>query len=97
MPDGEVGVIECVLAADTLGRVKAQHAREKVDGERVRLREEGCEGNARADREGTNVILSSRGTHSAEGVFRGSAEIMEDLVELINITDRAVSRASRTK
>lgn len=35
MPDGKIGVIECLFAANPLDRVEVQHLSEQIDGERV--------------------------------------------------------------
>lgn len=43
VPYLQVWMIQCLLAADTFGRVKAQHLGEEVDGEGVSMRVEGCE------------------------------------------------------
>lgn len=57
MPHLEVRVVKCLFAADALGRIKAEHLRKQVDGEGVCLGEEGGEGDARFDREGSNIVL----------------------------------------
>jgi len=42
VPYLQVGVVQRLLAADPLGRVKAQHLGEEVDSERVSTGVQGC-------------------------------------------------------
>ena len=58
VPDGEVWVVERLLAGDTLGRIEVEELGKKIDGEGVRAREECCERNTRFDGQRTNVVLS---------------------------------------
>jgi hypothetical protein len=46
---------------------------------------EGLEWDARFDGEGADVILCTRAADATEGVFGGGAEIVQDLVELIDV------------
>ena len=57
MPDGEVGVVQRLLAGDTLGGVESKHLRKQIDGERVGIGIQGRERNARLDGEGADVVL----------------------------------------
>lgn len=49
MPNGEVRVVERLLAADTPGRIEAKHARQQINGKRVGLGEQRREGDTGSD------------------------------------------------
>jgi hypothetical protein len=85
VPDSEVRVVQRLLATDTPGGVKTEHAREEVDGERVSLWEERGERNTRSDRQGADIVLRTRRANTTEGIFRGCAEVVQDLIELVNV------------
>ena len=44
VPYHQVGMVQCLLAADPLGRVKAQHLGEQVDSEGISMGVQGCKG-----------------------------------------------------
>jgi len=85
MPDLQVRVIQSLFAADTFGGVEAKHLGQEIGGKRVCIGEEGREGDARFDRERSNVILSTRRADATQCIFRRSAQIVKNLVELINV------------
>ena len=51
------------------------------------MRDEGGEGDSRLDGKGANVLLSTGRTDAAKGILGWSSEVVEDLVELINVTE----------
>ena len=97
MPDSEVRVVQRLLAADTPCGVEAEHAREEVDGERVGLWEERGEGDTGSDRQGADIVLCTRRADAAEGIFRRCAEVVQDLVELVNVIPALEDRATSKK
>jgi hypothetical protein len=50
-------MIQCLLAADSFGRVEKEKLGEKIDRQRVGVREERRERNTGLDGQGTNVVL----------------------------------------
>lgn len=58
VPYLQVWVIQGLFAAHTLGGVKAEHLRQEVYCERVRLGKQCGERNARFDRKRSNIFLS---------------------------------------
>lgn len=67
------------------GRIKIQHLRQQVNGLRVSLREELLEWNSGSDGQRANVVLRSGRADPPQGVLRGSTEVVQDLVQLIDI------------
>jgi hypothetical protein len=57
MPNLQVGVVQCLLAADTLSRVEAKHLRKEINSKMVRMREQSEERNVRLYWERSNIIL----------------------------------------
>jgi hypothetical protein len=57
VPDGEVRVLEGLLAGDTLRGIEVKHLGKQVESKRVRLRKELLERHARFDWEGANIVL----------------------------------------
>lgn len=57
VPHREIWVIEGLFTRDTLGGVESKHLRKQIDGERVGIRIQGRERNARLDGEGADVVL----------------------------------------
>jgi hypothetical protein len=64
VPNLQVGVIQCLLAADAFSRVEAKHLRKEIDSKRVCMREQSGERNARLDGERSNIILCLQSTLS---------------------------------
>lgn len=58
MPNLQVRVVECLFATDTLLGVETKHLGKKIDGQRVRVGEEGGKRYTRSDWERTYVLLS---------------------------------------
>lgn len=97
MPDLQVWVVECLFATDTFGGIEAKHLGQEIGGKGICIGEEGGERDSRFDREGSNVVLSTRGSNTAQCVFGRRAQIMEDLVELINVVPALEDRFSTKK
>jgi hypothetical protein len=57
VPDLEVGVVKCLLAAHAARWVEAEHLRKQVDSERIRGREERREWYTRFDRQRSDIVL----------------------------------------
>ena len=89
MPDLKIGVVQGFLAGDSLRRIEVKHPGQEIDCERVGMGNEGGERNPGLDRKGADVLLSTGRTNTAESIFRWGSQVMQDLVELINVTDKA--------
>jgi len=85
VPDTEVGVVQCLLARDALGRIECEHLGQKVDRKGVRVGVKRRERNARLDRKGSNVILSPRRANASEGIFAGRTKIVKNLIQLVHV------------
>lgn len=85
MPNRKVRVFKRLLASNSFGGIEVQHLREQVDGLRVSLREELLERNSGPDGKRANVVLSPGGADPPQSVLRGSTEVVQDLVQLIDI------------
>ena len=94
MPNVEIPVLECSFDRDTRRGVKGKHFIEEVESVRVCLRKETLEGYFVGEGEVANVFLGARGTDAGEGLFIGGAEIVEDLVELVDIVTAFEERAA---
>ena len=57
MPRLEVGMVQGLLAADTLRRVEAEHFGEQINGEWVGVWIERGERDTRLDRQRTDIVL----------------------------------------
>lgn len=78
-------MVQRLFTADTLGGIEAKHSRQQINSQRVSVREQRREEDARLDREGPNIILRARGTDATQRVFRRRTEIMQNLVQLVHI------------
>lgn len=85
VPDGEVGVLESILNADTAGRVEGEHAVEEIEGVGVGLGEELLEGLLGHGWQVANVFLGSGRADTGEGLLIRCAEDVQDLVQLIDV------------
>ena len=85
MPDVQVPVLECGFDADARGRVEGEHLVEQIEGVGVGLGEEPGEGDFVGVWEVADVFLGAGGTNAGEGFFVGSAEEVQDLVELVDV------------
>lgn len=81
-------MIQRLLAANPLRRVKREHLLQQVDRERVRVRVQGLERDARLNGQRADIVLCTRGPDASEGVLGGRAEVVQNLVELVDVTDR---------
>jgi len=81
-------VVQGLLASDSFRRVEVQHPGQEIDCERVGMGNEGREGDAGFDGERADVLLGTRGTNTAKSVLGGGSQIVQDLVELINVTEK---------
>lgn len=85
VPDLQVGVLEGVFARDSGGGVEGEHAVEEVQGVWVGVREEALEGDLGHVGEVADVFLGAWGADALEGCFVGAAEVVQDLVELVDV------------
>ena len=85
MPDLEVRVLEGLLDADARGGVEGQQPVQQVQGVRVGGAEEGVEGNLLHAGEVADVVLRTRGADAREGFLVGRAQVVQDLVELVDV------------
>lgn len=88
---------ERLLAADAARGVEGEHLGEEVDRERVRVRVQRLEGDARLDGQRADVVLRARRADAPEGVFGGRAEVVQDLVELVDVAATSVSKRRTRK
>jgi hypothetical protein len=61
MPDGQVRVLQCLVAGDALRWIKVKHFGKQIERERVGVWEHLREWHPRSDGQRTDVILSLRG------------------------------------
>lgn len=85
VPDVQVAVLEGFLDRDARRGVEGEHAVEKVEGVGVGLAEEGLEGDLLHEGQVTDVVLGTGRADAGEGLLVGCAEIVQDLVELIDV------------
>jgi len=88
VPDLEVGVIQGLFASDSFRRIEVKHPGQEIDREGVGMGDEGRERNAGLDGERADILLGTGGTNTTKGVLRWGSQIVQDLVELINVTDK---------
>lgn len=85
VPDVQVGVLESLLNRDTRGRIECQHAVQQVQRIGVGLREQLLEGDLRHEGQVTHVFLGTRGTNARQGFFVRCAQVVQDLVQLVDV------------
>lgn len=85
VPDVKVGVLEGLLDGNTRGGVEGEHAVEEVEGVRVGVGEESVEGDLGHEGEVADVFLGAGGADAAQGFFVGGAQVVQDLVELVDV------------
>lgn len=85
VPDVQVGVLEGLLDGDTRGGVEGEHAVEEVEGVGVGVGEEAVEGDLGHEGEVADVFLGAGGADAAQGFFVGGAQVVQDLVELVDV------------
>ena len=88
VPDLEIGVVQGLFASDSFRRIEVEHPGQEVDREGVGVGDKGREGNAGLDGERADILLGTRGTNTAKSVFGRGSQIVQDLVELINVTEK---------
>jgi len=89
MPDLEIGVVQGLFASDSFRRIEVKHPGQEINRERVGMGDEGRERNAGLDGERADILLGTGRANTAKGVLRRGSQIVQDLVELINVTDKA--------
>lgn len=85
VPDGKVWVLESFFGGDTLGRDESKHLLQQVQGVGIGTGEELLVGNARHVRQPADILAGARGANELESALIGSAEDVENLVELVDV------------
>ena len=85
VPDGQVAVLKSLFNGDAAGWVEGEHAVEKIESVRVGVGEETCERYLRHKWEITDIVLGSWGANAGKCFFIRRAEVVENLIELIDI------------
>ena len=88
VPNLEVGVVQGLFASDSFRRIEVKHPGQEVDRKGVGVGDKGREGDAGLDGERADILLCTRGTNTAKSVFGRGSQIVQDLVELINVTEK---------
>jgi hypothetical protein len=85
VPDAEVWVFKRLLDVYAAGRVKGEHLVQKVERIRVRIGEETLERDFGHEWEVADVFLRAGRADAGECFLVGSAEEVQDLVELVDV------------
>ena len=85
MPDVKIFVLESFFDRDAAGWVEGQHLVKEIERFRIGGTEERLKGNFLHVWKIADVFLSARRADSGERFFVGSAKVVEDLVELVNV------------
>jgi hypothetical protein len=85
VPDMQISVFESLFHRDSRAGIEGEHPVEKVQGVGVGLGEEALEGDFGHVGEIADVFLRAGRADSAKGFFVGCAEIMQNLVELVDV------------
>lgn len=85
VPDLQVGVLERLLDADARAGVEGEEAVQQVQRVGVGGAEEGVEGDLLHAGEVADVVLGAGGADAREGLLVGGAEVVQDLVELVDV------------
>ena len=79
-----------LFAADPLRRIERQHLAQQIERKRVRMRVQRRKRDTGLDGQRTNVVLSTWRADPTEGVFGGRAEVVQDLVKLVDVAEMRV-------
>ena len=85
VPDVQVSVLESLLDRDPGRRVEGQHPVQQVQRVRVGVAEQRRERHLLHVRQVSDVLLGSRGADPGESLLVGRAEVVQDLVELVDV------------
>jgi len=97
VPNIEIWVIERLLAIQTLSRIEAQHLGKEIDCQRVGLGVQARERDFGLDRERANIVLCTRRTNAAKGVFGWSSQVVKNLVKLVDVTENIISKVTASQ
>ena len=89
VPHLKVGVVQGLFAGNSLRRIEVEHPGQQIDRERVGMGDKGGERNPRLDGKRADVFLGTGGTNTTKGVLGWGSQVVQDLVQLINVTDKA--------
>jgi hypothetical protein len=85
VPYSKIRVFQCLLARYSLRGVKVEELAQKVERKRICAGEEGRKGYTRLDGQRSNVVLRSRRANATKGILGRCAQVVQDLVELIDV------------
>lgn len=85
MPDVEIFVFQGIFHRDTRGWIKRQHSVQEVKSVRIGLRKQSLEGNLGHEGEIPDIFLSTWGSYPRQCFFVRGAQIVQDLVELVDV------------
>lgn len=85
VPDVQVWVFERLLDGDARGWVKGQHAVQQVQGVRVGVGEKPLEGDLGHEGQVAHVFLGAGRANARQGLLVGGAQVVQDLVQLIDV------------
>lgn len=94
MPDMEIAVLKRFLNRDTGARIERQHAIKQIQCIRVRIGEQPGERDLGHEWQIADVLLGTGAANARERLFVWCAEIVQDLVELVDIVTALEERAS---
>jgi len=88
VPDLEVGMVQGLFTSNPFRRIEVKHPGQEVDRERVGMGDEGGKRNPRFDWKRSDILLGTGRTNTAESILGWSPQIVQDLVELIYVTEK---------
>lgn len=96
VPDVQVWVLESLLHTDAGRWIEREHLVEEVESVGVGLREQGWEGLLWHEWKVADVFLRTGGADSRKSLFVGSAEDVQNLVQLVDVV-AALEEGSATE
>ena len=69
VPNLKVGMVQGLLASNSLRRIEVEHPGQEIDRERVGMGDKGGERNSGLDRERADVFLGTGRTNAAESIL----------------------------
>jgi hypothetical protein len=85
MPNMQVSMLQRLFHGNPFTRVERQHAVQKIQGVGVGEAEKAGKGDFLHVGEVADVVLGAGGADAGEGFFGRGAEVVEDLVELVDV------------
>ena len=84
MPNLEVGIVQGLFTSSSFRGIQVERPRQEIDSERVGV----GDGGPGLDRKRPSILLGTGRANTAESILRWRSQMMQDSVQLIDVTER---------